>query len=86
MGLHTPQVHQLILPACHELCPARVRGQAPQLFHVALAGRTDYSMETTDPDLSSASPTSDARKKCWTSLSNTLSPQVTQGRRFAQGI
>ena len=43
-------------------------------------------MEITDPDLSSASPTSDARKKCWTSLSNTLSPQVTQGRRFAQGI
>ena len=35
-------------------------------------------MQTTNLDLSSTSPTSDARKKCWTSLSNTLSPQVTR--------
>lgn len=69
VGLRTPQMHQLILSTCHKLCLARVRGQAPQLFHVALERRGDGSMETAHPDPFSPKP--DARKKCWTSPSNT---------------
>lgn len=73
VGLHTPQMHQFIMPACHKLCPTGVCGQAPHLFHVALVKMGDSRLETTHPG---PFPKTDARKKNWPS------PQVTQQRLF----